>query len=81
MTKATAPFDNGLDPDTLSGAKPHQLSNLVGGQWTGAANSFGVVDPLNGEPFILVWRGGEGEKVVLLLIAPCPRCPAPLWPS
>lgn len=36
----TLSFTNGLDADAMSGSRPHQLSNLVGGKWVGAQASY-----------------------------------------
>eukprot|EP00771_Trimastix_marina_P003995 gnl/Trimastix_PCT/72.p2 GENE.gnl/Trimastix_PCT/72~~gnl/Trimastix_PCT/72.p2 ORF type:complete len:527 (+),score=163.84 gnl/Trimastix_PCT/72:2419-3999(+) len=41
-----------IDPDTVSGANPCQLYNLVNGEWMLPRASTDIVDPLNGEAFI-----------------------------
>lgn len=44
------------DPYTLSSKKPHQVKNLVNGEWVFPSNSppMTVVDPMNGDPFLLL---------------------------
>eukprot|EP00922_Rhytidocystis_sp_ex-Travisia-forbesii_P010666 GHVS01015624.1.p1 GENE.GHVS01015624.1~~GHVS01015624.1.p1 ORF type:complete len:564 (-),score=64.88 GHVS01015624.1:327-2018(-) len=41
-----------VDPVSLSAAKPHAISNLVGGSWVGSKSTYDVVDPINGDVFI-----------------------------
>ena len=43
-----------INPWTLSGSNPGRCQNLVAGVWKNAAADEVIVDPLNGEPFLLV---------------------------
>jgi len=44
-----------VDPDTMSGANPAKVQNLLAGQWeTDASQLHPMVDPLNGETFLLL---------------------------
>ena len=40
-------------PDTLNSSKPAILYNLLNGQWKETKKRYSVIDPLNGDPFIL----------------------------
>ena len=42
------------DPATMSAATPAIGKNLCGGEWTEARSQHAVVDPMNGEAFVLV---------------------------
>eukprot|EP00820_Chromera_velia_P027712 Cvel_36119.t1-p1 / transcript=Cvel_36119.t1 / gene=Cvel_36119 / organism=Chromera_velia_CCMP2878 / gene_product=Probable aldehyde dehydrogenase, putative / transcript_product=Probable aldehyde dehydrogenase, putative / location=Cvel_scaffold6951:287-1789(+) / protein_length=203 / sequence_SO=supercontig / SO=protein_coding / is_pseudo=false len=50
-----------LDPDTLSGSNKYLINNLVQGEWKAAKETYSVVDPLNGEPFIECANTKEDE--------------------
>eukprot|EP00803_Ostreobium_quekettii_P001380 evm.model.scf_216.1 EVM.evm.TU.scf_216.1 scf_216:3629-14013(+) len=43
-----------VDPSAISGNNPTVVQNLVAGEWTKAANTRTIPDPLNGEEFIHV---------------------------
>ncbi len=50
-----------VDPETLSGAQPYQVYNLVQGAWTLPQASTDMPDPLNGEPFLKIPDTQEAE--------------------
>lgn len=50
-----------VDPETVSGAQPYQVYNLVNGGWTLPAQSATMPDPLNGEPFLQIPDTQEGD--------------------
>ncbi len=63
-----------LDPKTLSGAKPTQLYNLVGGKWTLPRESSDIPDPLNGEIFLKMPNTRSDEiQPFLDSLASCPK--------
>jgi len=41
-----------VNPETLSGATPAKLENLLAGKWVGTKEYIDIPDPMNGEPFI-----------------------------
>ncbi|CEM06404.1 unnamed protein product [Vitrella brassicaformis CCMP3155] len=41
-----------VDPVSLSASEVHHIENLVEGEWRKSKETYSVVDPLNGEPFI-----------------------------
>lgn len=43
-----------VDPKTMSGSTPAVCHNLVGGDWQTTPSTHEVIDPLNGEPFIII---------------------------
>jgi len=43
-----------VDPDTMSGSKPHRVPNLLNGSWSFPAATSTIVDPMNGEAFMEV---------------------------
>ena len=43
-----------VDPWAVSGAKPHTVQNLLGGQWMTTPTTVTLPDPLNGESFMAV---------------------------
>ena len=51
---STVPSWATVDPWKMSAAAPAIGKNLVGGQWTDAASTHAIIDPLNGEEFIQV---------------------------
>lgn len=55
-----------LNPETLSAANQTRLSNLCGGQWSGAKEYIDIVDPMNGEVFIKMpnTKGNEIEQFI-----------------
>ena len=42
-----------VDPRTMSAATPAVGQNLCGGVWSGAKETHAIVDPLNGEAFLV----------------------------
>jgi 1-pyrroline-5-carboxylate dehydrogenase len=50
-----------LDANNWSGSSPHEQFNLVNGEWTKAAKTETIIDPLNGEPFLHVPLTSNGE--------------------
>lgn len=50
-----------VDPETVSGAQPYQVYNLVNGGWTLPTQSATMPDPLNGEPFLQIPDTQEGD--------------------
>lgn len=42
-----------VDPKAISGTNPAKLENCVNGKWCGSAKTSVVIDPMNGEPFII----------------------------
>ena len=50
-----------LDANNWSGSSPHEQFNLVNGEWTKAAKTEIIIDPLNGEPFLRVPLTSNGE--------------------
>jgi len=63
-----------LNPETMSGAKPAKLQNLVAGKWQGTNKYVDIVDPLNGEVFIQMpdTKGAEVDEFVASA-ATCPK--------
>ncbi|ETV85058.1 hypothetical protein H257_02935 [Aphanomyces astaci] len=43
-----------VNPETLSGASPAEIHNLVNGEWVSTKKSEGIKDPLTGEVFLQV---------------------------
>eukprot|EP00034_Subulatomonas_tetraspora_P000898 GABW01001173.1.p2 GENE.GABW01001173.1~~GABW01001173.1.p2 ORF type:complete len:56 (+),score=16.16 GABW01001173.1:178-345(+) len=41
-----------VDPFTLDAKSPHEMKNIVGGEWKCAAKVKDIVDPLNGDVII-----------------------------
>ncbi|KAL1528800.1 hypothetical protein AB1Y20_010125 [Prymnesium parvum] len=63
-----------VDPATMSAAKPAIGKNLVGGRWTDTAAQHAVVDPLNGEEFMLVPNTSAAEiEPFVERMRSCPR--------
>lgn len=50
-----------VNPDSLSGAYPHHVKNLVLGEWSLPARVEAIPDPLNGEIFLQVANTQEDE--------------------
>lgn len=50
-----------VNPDTMSSAAPAIGKNLVGGTWMETKTQHTVIDPLNGDPFMLVPNTAEDE--------------------
>jgi len=76
------PFPKGIvqpvwatcNPETMSGANPAEVKNLVNGQWTGAKATLDIVDPMNGEAFIkLPDTKGEELDVFVASAAAVPK--------
>eukprot|EP00123_Amoebidium_parasiticum_P012803 comp21588_c0_seq1/m.30186 comp21588_c0_seq1/g.30186 ORF comp21588_c0_seq1/g.30186 comp21588_c0_seq1/m.30186 type:complete len:534 (-) comp21588_c0_seq1:700-2301(-) len=63
-----------VDPYTISGKNPAQLYNLVNGEWCLTKESTTIVDPMNGEGFIIMpeTRVDELEPFVKSLNS-CPK--------
>jgi len=63
-----------VNPETMSGANPHKVYNLVNGQWQGAKGTTIIIDPLNGEPFLeLPDTKGEELDVFVASAAAVPK--------
>ncbi|OQS02563.1 delta-1-pyrroline-5-carboxylate dehydrogenase 12A1, mitochondrial-like [Thraustotheca clavata] len=43
-----------INPDTVSGAEPAEIQNLLNGEWVSTKKFEGIKDPLNGEVFLNV---------------------------
>lgn len=52
--KHTLPAWATVDPDGMCGAAPAVGKNLVNGEWTGAAKTMDIIDPMNGEVMVKV---------------------------
>ena len=67
-------FTRGLDPRTLSAAKPATLQNLVAGEWRDTSALYPVIDPLNGEEFIQMPQTSVSELSPFVdSLAACPK--------
>ncbi|KAL3918516.1 MAG: hypothetical protein SGPRY_005988 [Prymnesium sp.] len=63
-----------VDPSGMSAARPAIGKNLVGGQWSDTSTQHTVIDPLNGEEFMLV-PDTRGEEILPFVerMRSCPR--------
>lgn len=62
------------DPETMSGSNPAKLQNFVDGEWTDAAYTKKVINPVNGDPFIIMPDTQEYElKPFIESLARCPK--------
>lgn len=52
--KHTLPVWATVDPDGMCGAAPAVGKNLVNGEWTGAAKTMDIIDPMNGDVMVKV---------------------------
>ncbi|GKT29834.1 Probable aldehyde dehydrogenase [Aduncisulcus paluster] len=63
-----------FDPFTASGENPHTLLNLVGGEWTSTEKTATLLDPMNGDEFIIYPRT-EGKELTVFAksLQKCPK--------
>jgi 1-pyrroline-5-carboxylate dehydrogenase len=63
-----------VDPDKMSGSKPHVVKNLLRGEWQLSSASICLPDPLNGEPFLRVPDTSTAETAAFITsLKECPK--------
>ena len=63
-----------VDPWTLSASNKHTVKNLVNGQWRSSEASETVIDPMNGEPFLVLPATSKQEATEFVSsLNTCPK--------
>ena len=75
MSSKTVPSWATVNPWTMSAATPAVGKNLCGGVWTEAKAQKAIIDPLNGEEYLLVPDTSVDE--IAPFVSRMKGCPAP----